>query len=59
MLRPQMKCECGSGEYHEPLYDGYGIFLCYACPHCERERLSHYRPDILDRYDTDEQIEPD
>jgi hypothetical protein len=54
-----MKCECGSGEYHEPLYDGYGIFLCYACPHCERERLSHYRPDILDRYDTDEQIEPD
>jgi hypothetical protein len=58
-MRPQQKCDCGSGEYHEPMHDGYGIFLFYCCPRCERSKLNKYRPDILERYDTDEQIESD
>lgn len=42
-----------------PLHDGYGIFLTYACEFCEDERLSHFRSDIMERYDTDETIEPE
>ncbi len=55
----RLPCSCGSGEYPYPLYDGYGIFLTYACEKCEKEKLSHFRPDIMERYDTDEQIEDD
>ena len=42
-----------------PLNDGYGIYLTRVCEACEAEALASYRPDITDRYDTDEQIEPD
>jgi hypothetical protein len=43
----------------EPLYDGHNIFMCYACAKCEREKVSGFRPDIFERYQTDEPIEPD
>jgi hypothetical protein len=53
------ECSCGSGEYPHPLYDGYNIFLTYACSKCEEEKLSKFRPDILDHYECDEPIEPE
>lgn len=52
-------CRCGSGEHREALYDGYGIFLTYACEKCKKEKLSHFRPDIMTRYESDEPIEED
>lgn len=52
-------CSCGSGEECEAVNDGYGIFLCYACPKCHKEKLKKFRPDIMERYQTDEPIEPD
>jgi hypothetical protein len=55
----QPLCDCGSGETRYPLKDGYDIFLTYACDHCRKQKLGRYRPDILERYDTDEQIEDD
>jgi hypothetical protein len=39
--------------------DGYGIPLALVCSKCRAEKLSHYRSDIQERYETDEQIEPD
>jgi hypothetical protein len=52
-------CGCGSGEVPYELKDGYGIYLTSACTRCEREKLKRFRPDIMERYDTDEQIEGD
>jgi hypothetical protein len=51
------KCPCGSGQWPEALYDGYGIFLTYACDKCRKRKLASYRPDIMERYDCDEPIE--
>jgi len=55
----ETKCACGSGHHRHALYDGYGIFLCYACDACEARRLAGYRPDIGERYDCDEPIDED
>lgn len=52
-------CECGSGLYPSALLDGHGIFLTFACERCRKEKLSHFRPDIMSRYGCDEPIEPD
>ena len=52
-------CTCGSGERREPQYDGYGIFLCYTCAQCYKRKMAGYRADIGERYETDDQIEPD
>ena len=52
-------CLCGSGQFREPLYDGYGIFLCYVCPKCRAGKIAGYRPDIFERYVCDEPIEPE
>lgn len=43
----------------DKVYDGYGIFLTYACEKCEDEQMKKYRPDIMDRYEADEPIEPE
>jgi hypothetical protein len=51
------QCPCGSGEYPQAQHDGYNIFLCYTCPRCHREKMSHYRHDIHDRYECDEPVE--
>ena len=59
---PLTECPCGSKEYPEAEYDAQGIFLCYACDRCRKEKLSHYRPEILSGYDqsdVDEPIEAD
>lgn len=37
--------------------DGYGIELCRVCDDCEPIKLERYRPDVRERYDTDEAIE--
>lgn len=40
--------------------DGRGIELCRVCGKCEREKLSHYAPEVLGHYtsaDVDESIE--
>ena len=41
----------------DELRDGYGIFLTYACTACEDKKLAEFRPDIIEQYDTDKQIE--
>lgn len=53
------ECPCGSGEFPQAQHDGYGIFLCYTCPKCERKKMAGYRRDIRSRYQTDDQIEED
>lgn len=53
------QCPCGSGEPRYPLKDGYGIFMTYACDRCVKEKRAQFRPDIFERYDTDEPIEPE
>jgi hypothetical protein len=53
------QCPCGSGAYPEALHDGYGIFLCYACPKCRAKKIARFRKDIFWRYETDEPIEPE
>ncbi len=42
-------------------YDARGIFLCWTCPACEVEKLSHYRADVLTdpNYWHDEPIDED
>lgn len=57
MNRP---CPCGSGKWSEWQHDGRGIPLCRTCDDCHDEKMSRYRPEILDYYtqaDVDEQIE--
>jgi hypothetical protein len=55
------QCPCGSGEYPEAQHDARGIFLCYTCDKCEKEKLSHYRREVLtnSQYECDEAIEED
>ena len=55
------KCNCGSGLYKEAEYDARGIFLNYVCDKCRREKLSHYRHDVLNdpNYWADEPIDED
>jgi hypothetical protein len=54
-------CLCGSGKPREAQYDARGIFLTYTCSRCEKEKLSHYRSDVLTDpgYWHDEPIEED
>jgi hypothetical protein len=42
-----IKCNCGSGLYREPEFDGRGIFLIFACDKCRVERLKKFRSDVL------------
>lgn len=54
-------CPCGSGELHYEIKDARGIFLTFACIKCRKEKLSHFRPDVLTNpnYPADEPIEED
>lgn len=56
---PLTECPCGSGEFPEPQYDGYGIYLCSTCDKCHPEKMRGYRSDINEQYETDEQIDED
>jgi hypothetical protein len=52
-------CSCGSGNLSWWEYDARGIPLCRVCDKCKKERLSHYRSDVLTdpNYWADEPIE--
>ena len=52
-------CNCGSGHLGFPLFDGYGIFMCYTCDECHDKKVKKFRPDIFEAYETDEQIDED
>jgi uncharacterized protein YchJ len=56
-------CPCGSGLPYDELYDGRGIYISRICTQCEAKVRSRYRPEILDHYyteaDVDEPIEPE
>ncbi len=55
-------CNCGSGQEKYAVHDAQGIFLCYVCSKCEKEKLSIYKPEILTGYtqaNVNEPIEPD
>lgn len=54
-------CECGSGNESHWAHDAKGIPLTRVCPACEKEKLSHYRPEVLtdSNYEADEPIEPE
>ena len=45
--------------YPKAEHDGYGIFMCYTCDKCRKDKISSFRSDIFSRYDTDEQIDDD
>lgn len=60
LLGPEPKeCSCQSGEIREAEYDGHGCFLFYCCYKCRERKLSKFRPDIKERYECDEPIEPE
>lgn len=41
------------------IHDARGIFCCYACPRCEREKRSRFRAEVFTdpNYAADEPIE--
>lgn len=57
----QRTCPCGSGECRTEQHDARGIFLCFTCSKCEREKLARFRPDVLTdlNYWHDEPIDED
>jgi len=54
-------CSCGSGERKNELVDARGIFCCYYCSVCEKEKRAQYRTEVRDDpdYQCDEPIEPE
>lgn len=40
-------CPCGSGKFPNANYDARGIFLCYSCAKCHREKMRGYRREVL------------
>lgn len=53
-------CDHDEGrEYSWWEYDARGIELCMVCDKCQKEKLSHYRPEVLSNanYYADEPIE--
>lgn len=55
------KCPCGSGMEAFLEVDARNIPLGYMCDSCKKEKLSHFRPDVLSNpnYWADEPIEPE
>lgn len=45
----------GDGSYWAR--DGYGVELARVCDYCETVKLSRFRPDIRERYETDDTID--
>lgn len=52
-------CPCGSNKPPRPLHDARGIFCCYVCDACEKEKRSKYRPEIFENpnYSCDEPVD--
>jgi hypothetical protein len=42
-----MTCSCGSGKPRRDLIDARGIFCCFVCDRCEKEKRSAFREDIF------------
>lgn len=40
-------CTCGSEQRAYEEKDARGIFLCFACNQCRKEKLSQFRDDVL------------
>ena len=40
-------CDCKKG-FKNPVHDGRGLFLCYACDKCYTEKMKGYRADIME-----------
>jgi len=47
MQRGAKLCPCGSGLERRELCDARGIFCCYVCDSCEREKRAGYAPGVL------------
>ena len=61
MSAPQEHLCVGGTVSQEPSWwalDAQGIELARVCDRCEREKLSHYRPEILTGYDQGDVDEP-
>jgi hypothetical protein len=62
-LREGPKCGCGSGQPRRPLFDGNGLFCAYVCDGCVARVKARYRPEIMNRpytrNDVDEDIDGD
>jgi hypothetical protein len=41
------------------LYDGYGYPFALVCNKCKDDKLSKFRSDIMEQYDTDEPLDED
>jgi hypothetical protein len=56
-------CSCGSGLSSFWVKDGRGIPLARVCPKCRKQQLSKFRPEIVNKpytqNDVDEPIEPE
>jgi hypothetical protein len=54
-------CDCGSGKPSYWNHDARGIPLCRTCDDCHKEKMSHYRPEVLtdSNYWADEPIDED
>jgi len=55
------ECWCGSKEWPNANHDARGIFLCYSCSKCHKEKMKGYRQDVLSdsNYWHDEPIDDD
>lgn len=56
-----MTCTCGSGKESIWIYDARNIPLARVCHDCKEEKLSRFRPEVLNNpnYEADEPIEPE
>lgn len=54
-------CPCGSSKSSYWKHDARGIPLCRTCPDCHKQKMAHYRPDVLSdpNYWTDEPVDQD
>jgi hypothetical protein len=46
-MNPHQTCPCGSGKARKAEHDARGIFLCYTCDDCRKQKLSGYRSEVL------------
>lgn len=60
-IRERDVCSCGSGKRKDDLEDARGIYCCFYCEDCEKEKRARYRPEVLEDscYEAGEQIEPE
>jgi len=42
------ECNCFSGKPRRELVDAAGIFCCFVCDDCEKEKRARYNPSIFD-----------